>query len=176
MHGFDGWLVKPVRARSLFERLTVEFPERPAAHAPPPSSGRRRALLAEDNDVNALIAQKALRRLGFEVVRASDGEEALRLAADEATPFDLIVMDIRMPGLDGCEATRRLRLLEAFTGRRAAPILAVTANASEEDRRACFASGCDAFLAKPFEFRELLRTVERLCGSPGEESALSQAS
>ena len=75
--GFDGWLVKPVRSRSLFERLASEFPrERSAARSP-----ARRALLAEDNDINALIAQKALARLGFDVVRAADGHEALRLAA-----------------------------------------------------------------------------------------------
>ena len=81
LKGFDGWLVKPVRARSLFERVAWDFP--PAAGPSPrlsPASVRR-ALVAEDNDINALITQKALRRLGFEVVRAIDGEEALRLAS-----------------------------------------------------------------------------------------------
>ena len=176
LQGFDGWLVKPVRVRSLFERLAVEFSDRPAFPAAPPNAALRRALLAEDNEVNALIEQKALRRLGFEVVRAGDGEEALKLAADEAGMFDLIVMDIRMPGLDGCETTRRLRLLEAFTGRRRTPIIALTANAADEDRRACLSAGCDALLAKPFEFRDLLRTVEQLCGAAEVGSALPRAS
>src|SRR5271155_76957 len=83
LKGFDGWLVKPVRARSLFERVACDF--QPALGSTPrlsplPPSGRR-ALIAEDNDINALITQKALRRLGFEVVRAVDGDEALRLAS-----------------------------------------------------------------------------------------------
>ena len=108
LQGFDGWLVKPVRVRSLFERLAAEFPERLRLSAPPSQPQRaelRRALLAEDNDINALIAQKALRRLGFEVTRARDGDEALRLAAPTApgasSPFDLILMDLKMPGVDG---------------------------------------------------------------------------
>ena len=81
LQGFDGWLVKPVRARSLFERLAEEFPSAAAsaetarARRRPPRHPRR-ALLAEDNDINAIIAQKALRRLGFEVVSARDGPEA----------------------------------------------------------------------------------------------------
>ena len=111
LKGFDGWLVKPVRARSLFERLAWEFPP-PVAASAPRSAPARRALIAEDNDINALIAQKALRRLGFEVTRAIDGEEALRLASPvsplASRPFDVILMDLKMPGLDGHEATRRL--------------------------------------------------------------------
>ena len=82
LKGFDGWLVKPVRARSLYERLAAEFP---VAAGPPDAAERqgpalRRALIAEDNDINALIAEKALRRLGFEPFRATDGDEAVRLA------------------------------------------------------------------------------------------------
>ncbi len=80
LKGFDGWLVKPVRARSLFERVTGDFPPAAPASRPSPTAFRR-ALVAEDNDINALITQKALRRLGFEVVRANNGEEALRLAS-----------------------------------------------------------------------------------------------
>ncbi len=175
--GFDGWLVKPVRARSLFERLAAEFPREPPAEARPPA---RRALVAEDNDINALIAQKALARLGFEVVRAADGGEALRLAAPREgapAPFDLILMDLRMPGLDGLEATRRLRRLEAESRSPRTPVIALTANALEDERRACKAAGFDAFLVKPFDFDDLALEIDRLCGGEDtDQRALGRAS
>jgi signal transduction histidine kinase/CheY-like chemotaxis protein len=171
LKGFDGWLVKPVRARSLFER--VAWDSQPAAGSAPRLGRRspsvRRALVAEDNDINALITQKALRRLGFEVVRALDGEEALRLASPiaplESRPFDVILMDLKMPGLDGYEATRRLRRLEAACGWSPTPIVALTANAFDEGRGSPKAAGFDAFLVKPVEFGALAGTVERVCAT-----------
>jgi len=170
LKGFDGWLVKPVRARSLFERVAWNLdpgPARPSRAAQRPAA--RRALVAEDNDINALITQKALRRLGFEVVRAVDGEEALRLAAPvaplESRPFDLILMDLKMPGLDGYEATRRLRRLETGCGWSPTPIIALTANAFDERRGSPSAAGFDAFLVKPVEFAALAGTVERVCAA-----------
>jgi CheY-like chemotaxis protein len=165
LSGFDGWLVKPVRARSLFERLKAEFSRSSAHEARAPS---RRALIAEDNDINALIARKALARLGFDVARAADGDEALRLAApapDAPNPFDLILMDVKMPRLDGVEATRRLRRLEAEHGSAPTPVIALTANALDAERRACEAAGCDAFLVKPFDIADLAGEIERLCGA-----------
>ena len=171
LKGFDGWLVKPVRARSLFERVASDFPpaEAPAPRLSPSSAPARRALVAEDNDINALITQKALRRLGFEVVRALDGEEAVRLASPiaplESRPFDVILMDLKMPGLDGYEATRRLRRLEAACGWSPTPIVALTANAFDERRGSPSAAGFDAFLVKPVEFRALAGTVERVCAA-----------
>jgi signal transduction histidine kinase/CheY-like chemotaxis protein len=183
LQGFDGWLVKPVRVRSLFERLSAEFPERPRSSAPPsqpPKAEPRRALLAEDNEINALIAQKALRRLGFDVTRARDGDEALRLAAPTApgasSPFDLILMDLKMPGVDGAEATRRLRWHEAVHRSSRTPVVALTANALDDDRRACMEAGFDAYLAKPFEFRDLAETIERVCAPDAGLGALTRAS
>ena len=183
LQGFDGWLVKPVRVRSLFQRLAAEFPERPrlaAAPSQPQRAEPRRALLAEDNEINALIAQKALRRLGFEVTRARDGDEALRLAAPTvpgaSSPFDLILMDLKMPGVDGAEATRRLRWHEAVHRSLRAPVVALTANALDDDRRACMEAGFDAYLAKPFEFRELAETIERVCARESGADALTRAS
>ena len=169
LKGFDGWLVKPVRARSLFERVTSDLQPDGSQALPPLPTGRRRALVAEDNDINALITQKALRRLGFEVVRAIDGEAALRLASPiaplESRPFDIILMDLKMPGLDGYEATRRLRRLEAACGWSPTPIVALTANAFDERRGSPSAAGFDAFLLKPVEFGALAGTVERVCAA-----------
>jgi signal transduction histidine kinase/CheY-like chemotaxis protein len=170
LKGFDGWLVKPVRTRSLFERVAwdVEPTPGPASRLSSPPLVRR-ALVAEDNDINALITQKAMRRLGFEVVRVFDGEEALRLASPiaplESRPFDVILMDLKMPGLDGYEAARRLRRLEASCGWSPTPIIALTANAFEEWRVSPSAAGFDAILIKPVEFGALAETVEGVCAA-----------
>jgi CheY-like chemotaxis protein len=168
LQGFDGWLVKPVRARSLFERLADEFPTAaaPAAQPAPAFAGQRliRALLAEDNEINATIAQKALRRLGFEVARAHNGREAATLgeaAARGETPrFEIILMDIKMPGLDGFEASRCIRRIEQEVGARPMPIIALTANAMEEDRRACLSAGIDDFLTKPVDLARLAQAID----------------
>jgi signal transduction histidine kinase/CheY-like chemotaxis protein len=168
LQGFDGWLVKPVRARSLLERLAGEFPT-PAApvspSAPSAANGRlARALLAEDNEINATIAQKALRRLGFDVVRAHNGLEAATLgeaaARGDAPRFEIILMDIKMPGLDGFAATRGIRGAERKAGARPMPIIALTANAMEEDRRACLSVGIDDFLTKPVDLARLAEAID----------------
>ena len=169
LQGFDGWLVKPVRARSLFDRLASEFAPSASAPAPAPvcaPARAMRALLAEDNDINAVVAQKALRRLGFEVARAHDGEEATRLASaatrGQAPRFDVILMDIKMPGIDGYEAARCIRRIERETGAPRAALIALTANAMAEDRRASAAAGFDEFLVKPVDLARLAETIERL--------------
>ena len=164
LDGFDGWLVKPVRARSLFARLAAEFPPADLAPKAPDALAKPRALIAEDNDINAIVSANALRRLGFEVVRAADGDEALRLASQkpgEPPPFDLVLMDLRMPGLNGPEAARRMRALEVEAGAPATPIIALTA-AGLEARCAGPAVPFDAFLAKPFEFEDLKRVIDVL--------------
>ena len=182
LRGFDGWLVKPVRARSLFERLAGEFPGAATEPAPTVNAARRgtlRALLAEDNDINAVIANKALRRLGFEVTRANDGVAAARLgssaARGEAPHFDVILMDVKMPGLDGCEAARSIRRVEREVGAPATPIIALTANAMDDDRRACIAAGIDEFLTKPVDLQRLAETIENLINPPMPNKALQKA-
>jgi len=117
----------------------------------------RRALLAEDDPISAAIAEKALTRLGFEVVRAADGDEALQraAAAQGASPFDLVLMDIHLPGLDGLEATRRLRAMEERTGAPPTPVVALTAGLRENERCAAHTAGFDAKLGKPIDLAEL---------------------
>jgi CheY-like chemotaxis protein len=179
LQGFDGWLVKPVRARSLFERLADEFPTGPATVgtiAPLPANHRlARALLAEDNEINATIAQKALRRLGFEVVRAHNGREAAMLgeaaARGEAPRFEIVLMDIKMPGLDGFEASRCIRRAEQEAAARPMPIIALTANAMEEDRRASLSAGIDDFLTKPVDLARLAEAIDAV----RRKSAANQA-
>ena len=168
LRGFDGWLVKPVRARSLFDRLASEFPltaKAPAAPALTAEPRAHRALLAEDNDINAVIAQKALRRLGFEVARARDGAEAVQLASEamstDGRRFDIALMDVKMPGMDGYAAARAIRAMERESRARPMAMIMVTANAMPEDRHAAAAAGVDDFLPKPFELGRLAETIER---------------
>ncbi|WP_237480627.1 ATP-binding protein [Lichenibacterium dinghuense] len=162
--GYEGWLVKPVRAASLASRLAGAAPaeaRRPARPAPSPRPGRRglRVLLAEDNEINTLVAMNFLGRLGAQVVHASDGGSALALATaamrDEIPSFDAIVMDVSMPVLDGLEVTRRIRQAEAAEDRPAVRIVALTAHAFREDHDRCLAAGMDAVTTKPLELARL---------------------
>jgi PAS domain S-box-containing protein len=125
-------------------------------------------LVAEDNEINALLMRSLLTRLGHQVLIATNGEEAIEswLAARSAgTPYDLVLMDIQMPGLDGIEATKRIRVNEAGAGRRT-PILALTANTLVEDRYACFEAGMDGFLVKPLDREKLAEALAGLGASP----------
>jgi len=111
-------------------------------------------LVAEDNEINALLIRSLLKRLGHQVVVTTDGEAALEswLAADSAgAPYDVVLMDVQMPKLDGIAAARRIRAREAGRGARRAVILALTANTLVDDRYACFEAGMDGFLVKPLD-------------------------
>jgi signal transduction histidine kinase/CheY-like chemotaxis protein len=178
MNGFDGWLVKPVRARSLFERLSGEFEAAPKPAPAPPklAPAHMRALVAEDNDINFVIAQKALRRLGFAVERARDGVAAVRLAQTAqsgGSPYDLILMDIKMPGLDGRAAARAIREFERNAGAGPVAIVALTANATAQDRAGALAAGVDEYLVKPFEAPQLAEAIERAMQRPQAPVRLS---
>jgi CheY-like chemotaxis protein len=116
-------------------------------------------LLAEDNPINALLARSLLEREGCVVARVASGEEVLAAVAGSA--FDLILMDLRMPGLDGREATEALRARGCRT-----PIVALTADAFEEDRRACLEAGMDDFLTKPLK-PAVLQAMLRRWSRPG---------
>ena len=168
LKGFDGWLVKPVRSGSLIARLAGN-----AAATPPEDSedGSRlylprrglRVLVAEDNEINALLARKHLERLGAVVTRAKDGAEAAQFAhmaiTGERERFDLILMDIRMPNLDGHEAARLIRQAEIEASVARTRIVALTANAFHEDRVAAVNAGIDGFLTKPVDLNDLARSL-----------------
>lgn len=179
---FDGWLVKPVRAASLIDRLSLA--PSPAADtggftAPEPTLSGLRILVAEDNEINALIVSRHLEKLGALVTRAEDGARAVELAraalGGSGKAFDVILMDLFMPELDGSEATRSIRRYEARAGAPGTPIVALTASALEEEQRAALDAGVDALLTKPVEFGALAAAIEeallyRGARRDGEES------
>jgi CheY-like chemotaxis protein len=114
-------------------------------------------LLVEDNELNRDMLSRRLSRRGYLVVEATDGEAALALAASERP--DLILMDMSLPGLDGWEATRRLKAAPAT---RPIPVIALTAHAMAADRERSLAAGCDDFDTKPVEIERLLGKIARL--------------
>ena len=125
-------------------------------------------LVAEDNEINALLMRSLLTRLGHHAVITTNGEEALEswLAAKSAgAPYDLVLMDIQMPQLDGVETTKRIRAHEAGQPGRRTPILALTANTLVEDRYACFEAGMDGFLIKPLDREKLADALAGLAAS-----------
>ena len=163
--GYAGYLIKPLRRISLAERiLAVTGPALVAPRHDPslderaaPGGGAAglRVLLAEDNPINALLARALLTRAGCTVDRAAGGEEAV--AAALTHPYDLILMDMRMPGMSGLDAARALRAAGCAT-----PIVALTANAFDDDRRACQEAGMDGFLTKPLDPAALDGALARL--------------
>ena len=183
--GFTGYLIKPVRAASLaarmrdedaFEHAPVEASDESeeAAAETAGDTGKEKGkekgmsiLVAEDNEINALLARALLVRLGHRPTIAGNGEAAVESwAASRAAgaPFDLVLMDVQMPVMDGLEAARRIRAAEADAGDKPTPMLALSANAYAEDREACLAAGMDALLVKPLDrerLREALETVAR---------------
>ena len=172
--GFTGYLVKPVRAASLaarlgpadlFEPIAIDAtePDQPAATETKGLS----ILVAEDNAINALLARALLTRLGHRPTLAPHGEAAVEswLAARAAgTPYDLVLMDVQMPGMDGLEATRRIRAAETEgeVDQRPTRILALTANAMAEDREAALTAGMDGLLVKPLDRERLREALEHV--------------
>ena len=165
---FTGYLVKPLRATSLAARLSMPgaalVPELPddtetaieSSTIVSPQIAQRplSILVAEDNEINALLIRSLLTRMGHRAVITTDGEQALEswLAADGAgTPYDVVLMDIQMPKLDGIAATKRIRALESERSPQRTRILALTANTLVDDRYACFEAGMDGFLVKPLD-------------------------
>jgi signal transduction histidine kinase/DNA-binding response OmpR family regulator len=192
--GFDAFLVKPVKPEVLagamrlsisprgaragiITRHTVEealgadggapgaapAPARDWTHAPP------RVLLAEDNPVNQKVAARLLEKLGCKVVVVADGEAALRTSQEGG--FDLVLMDCMMPVMDGYASARAIRAQEGTEGPRL-PIIACTANVTQEEIGKCREAGMDDFLGKPYR-PELLKAMVEKWASPGPEAAVA---
>ena len=170
------WMESEVCVGSTFSFMTLFQPGdreniRPDDHrqrrmTPEHASKNLKILLAEDNPVNAKIASSFLTRMGHTLITAVDGKEVLAVLSTDS--FDLVLMDVEMPGMDGLEATRRIRAGEAGPENRSIPIIAMTAHALSEFREKCEASGMNAFVAKPVDFCELGIIIERhVCGTAG---------
>ncbi|MBL8487898.1 MAG: response regulator [Rhodocyclaceae bacterium] len=149
----------PLRIANSAANPAPAAPEQADARATGPQS----VLLVEDNEVNQQVALAMLARVGHRVEVAAEGGEAVRKFVEGA--FDCVLMDCQMPGVDGFEATRRIRAHETATGRPRTRIVALTANAMAGDRERCLEAGMDDFLAKPFDSRTLLAALARQTGA-----------
>ena len=129
-------------------------------------------LAAEDNPVNQRLIERLLTRHGHRVVLATNGREALEAAMHGR--FDMILLDISMPELDGMEASRQFRQWEADTGATPTPILAITASAMKGDRERFAEVGMDGYLAKPFNAEQLYRMVEQFSTLVTHDSSYSK--
>ncbi len=172
MKGFEGYLIKPVRHATLM-REVARGPRRAEPMREQRSQGVKfdralKVLLAEDNQINAVLATTLMRRAGHKVDVAANGVEAV--AAAKGGGYDIVFMDMHMPEMDGVEASRRIRALAAPAGQ--TPIVALTANAMAADRQKCLAAGMNDFLSKPFEPDDLTRMLVKW-GAPRALEAAS---
>lgn len=174
--GVDQVLLTPLKSRrfiAAIERLVLPAADpvvsmldtAPAAHR---LRARRYALIAEDHEVNQLLARRMLERLGCEVTVVGDGESALDAVC--ARRPDLVFMDMQMPRMDGLEATRRIRSLDGC-GLQELPIIALTANASAADHAACLEAGMNDVLAKPLDLSAIGAALDR-CEPPGDDQVV----
>ena len=166
--GFAGYLVKPVRLRSLIERVKAK-PETAGGEVPERSNSsteeqqrndpaldrvrRLKILVAEDNPINALLVRKLLERRGHFVNLVQSGDGAVSALHGER--FDLFLTDLHMPGLDGFETVRAIRAAGNDRATKSMPIVALTADALDTTRQACQDAGINGFLAKPIDPAEL---------------------
>jgi len=167
--GVAAYVSKPVTQSSLLAaiRATHDHPQKPddRPQAAAPQAIERpllplHILLAEDNTVNQTLAIRLLEKRGYAVVLARTGKEAL--AAWTREPFDLILMDVQMPEMDGFEATAAIRAAERLKGGHM-PIIAMTANAMVGDRQRCLDAGMDGYISKPIQAQTLYEAIDDAC-------------
>jgi PAS domain S-box-containing protein len=174
--GVAALLTKPVSQSALIDAISGVLGAQVTptdlaplvAHPVQPSGMKLRVLLAEDNAVNQKVASRLLEKQGHLVTIASDGRAALDALSREN--FDLVLMDVQMPEMDGFEATAAIRAQERETGKHL-PIIAMTAHAMQGDRERCMAAGMDDYIAKPIKFRELTDLLEKLSEAAQEKAS-----
>jgi signal transduction histidine kinase/DNA-binding response OmpR family regulator len=168
----SAYLVKPIQQTELLEaiitalRISAQVQPVVVKDTPTTRPGlqqRLKVLLAEDNPVNQKVAVRFLEKLGHEVHVTCNGKETLR--ALEAERFDLVLMDVQMPELDGFETTAAIRAAERTTGKHV-PIIAMTAHSMKGDRERCLGAGMDAYLSKPIQAEELKEAITNLVSQP----------
>jgi PAS domain S-box-containing protein len=163
--GLAAYLVKPIKQSELFDAVVMVLGVNAVDEKPPPASTERpplaslpplRVLLVEDSPINQRLAVALLQKHGHHVTVANDGLEAV--ATLESQAFDLVLMDVQMPEMDGYEATAKIRQRERQTGRHI-PIVAMTAHAMKGDRESCLAAGMDGYVAKPIRAQQVFEAI-----------------
>jgi two-component system, sensor histidine kinase and response regulator len=166
--GIAAYLTKPITQTELREAILMALrrPTAQAVHTPVVTRHVLRTsrvqicvLLAEDNPVNQKLAVRMLEKLGHRVTVVEDGQSALDKLAQQ--PFDLVLMDVQMPGMDGLEATAAIRVHEEGTGTHT-PIIAMTAHAMQGDRERCLAAGMDGYVSKPIKLNDLDAAIKQV--------------
>lgn len=161
--GLGAYLVKPVKRAELLRAIgnvigdALIVPEAPEISTTAATGARKSLLLVEDNPDNRLLIKAYLKREPYDIDEAENGAEALALFKENA--YDLVLMDVQMPVMDGHTATREIRAWEAAQGRTAVPIVALTAHAIKEDTEKSLAAGCTAHLTKPIKKQTLLNAI-----------------
>ena len=186
--GVEGYLVKPARSALIFETISgilrsvddIVFDDVSDAQieaidesAIVQQVDKLRILLAEDNEINQLVVQHMLDRNAYDLVIANNGVEAVKCFEDSAERFDLILMDVSMPEMDGYEATRAIRRLEKEGGLEATPIICLTAHVMASDIEQSHNAGMDDYLSKPVSKDKLEKAVNRWCKDDGEVKAIA---
>jgi two-component system sensor histidine kinase/response regulator len=177
--GISAYLVKPIRQTELLDGIcqvlnkvsTVKSIPLVTRHTLRENKHRTRVLLAEDNAVNRTLAVRLLEKRGYSVIVAGNGAEAVE--AFENNLFDVVLMDIQMPVMNGFEATAVIRAKEKFTGGHI-PIIAMTAHALKGDQERCISAGMDGYVSKPIRTSELFSTIESMLQN--KDSALTNDS
>ncbi len=174
--GIDAYLVKPIRRSDLLDAIQMVLGRKKASpvlvtrHVLREARQRLRVLVVEDNPVNQRLAARLLEREGHAVTLAGNGREALEKLEGTDGKFDVVVMDVQMPEMDGLRATGKIRAREKMTGRHL-PVVAMTARAMKGDRERCRAAGMDGYVAKPLQARAFLAEIEAACSGASGASA-----